>query len=176
MCGLALWKEGDYEFVATPTSEAKSILPYGEEPLGLEVMGVTMGMVRYAEAWEQLGYYVSWAMKTQVQMAPAIPYAMRFDTRTLQLLGGSNRYRSVRRIASAILRPELEVVRDLALLIQQGLVLPINQEEMPRVNGDGRSVRLPGPAERLRMESFELLNLLTRMDQECNLPPTPAEP
>jgi len=172
---LALWKEGDYEFIATPNSEAKSILPYGEEPLGLEVMGVTMEMVRYADEWEQLHYYLTRGMQTQVQMAPAIPYAMRFDTRTLELLGGINRYRSVRRIASAILRPELEVVRDLALLIQQGLVLPINQEEMPRVNGDGRGVRLPGPAERLRMESFELMNLLSRMEQEWNRRRTPEE-
>ena len=172
---LALWKEGAYEFVATPNSEAKSILPYGEEPLGLEVMGVTMEMVRYADEWEQLSYYLTRGMQTQVQMAPAIPYAMRFDTRTLQLLGGINRYRSVRRIASAILRPELEVVRDLTLLIQQGLVLPINQEEMPRVNGDGRGVRLPGPAERLRMESFELMNLLSRMEQEWNRRRTPEE-
>lgn len=172
---LALWKEGDYEFVATPNSEAKSILPYGEEPLGLEVMGVTMEMVRYADEWEQLRYYLTRGMQTQVQMAPAIPYAMRFDTRTLELLGGINRYRSVRRIASAILRPELEVARDLALLIQQGLVLPINQEEVPRVNGDGRSVRLPGPAERLRMESFELMNLLSRMEQEWNRRRTPEE-
>lgn len=172
---LALWKEGNYEFVATPNSEAKSILPYGEEPLGLEVMGVTMEMVRYADEWEQLRYYLTRGMQTQVQMAPAIPYAMRFDTRTLELLGGINRYRSVRRIASAILRPELEVARDLALLIQQGLVLPINQEEVPRVNGDGRSVRLPGPAERLRMESFELMNLLSRMEQEWNRRRTPEE-
>jgi hypothetical protein len=172
---LALWKEGNYEFVATPNSEAKSILPYGEEPLGLEVMGVTMEMVRYADEWEQLRYYLTRGMQTQVQMAPAIPYAMRFDTRTLQLLGGINRYRSVRRIASAILRPELEVARDLALLIQQGLVLPINQEEVPRVNGDRRSVRLPGPAERLRMESFELMNLLSRMEQEWNRRRTPEE-
>jgi Domain of unknown function (DUF4388) len=172
---LALWKEGDYEFVATPNSEAKSILPYGEEPLGLEVMGVTMEMVRYADEWEQLHYYFTRGMQTQVQMAPAIPYAMRFDTRTLELLGGINRYRSVRRIASAILRPELEVARDLALLIQQGLVLPINQEEVPRVNGHGRNVRLPGPAERLRMESFELMNLLSRMEQEWNRRRTPEE-
>lgn len=172
---LALWKEGNYEFVATPNSEAKSILPYGEEPLGLEVMGVTMEMVRYADEWEQLRYYLTRGMQTQVQMAPVIPYAMRFDTRTLELLGGINRYRSVRRIASAILRPELEVARDLALLIQQGLVLPINQEEVPRVNGDGRSVRLPGPAERLHMESFELMNLLSRMEQEWNRRRTPEE-
>src|SRR5260370_17149324 len=66
---LALWKEGAYEFVATPTSEAKSILPYGEEPLGLEVMAVTMEMVLYAADWQQLGYYLTPAIPTHVQMA-----------------------------------------------------------------------------------------------------------
>jgi len=172
---LALWKEGTYEFIATRNGEAKSILPYGEESLDLEVMGVTMEMVRYADEWEQLGQYLPRGIHTQLQMAPAIPYAMRFDTRTLELLGGINRQRSVRRVASAIRRPELEVARDLAFLVQQRLVLPTRQEETQRVTGDGRGVRLPDPAERLRMESFELMNLLSRMEQEWNRRRTPEE-
>ena len=32
---LALWKEGTYEFVASPTGQTRSILPYGEESLNL---------------------------------------------------------------------------------------------------------------------------------------------
>ena len=172
---LALWRDGAYEFVASPNGQTKSILPYGEESLELEVMGVTMEMVRYSDEWEQLHKFLPRGMHTQLQMTPAIPYAMQFDTRTLELFGGINRYRSVRRIASAIRRPELAVARDLAQLVQQRLVLPVFQEEMPRVYGNERSVRLPDPAERLRMESFELMNLLSRMEQEWHNRRTPVE-
>ena len=172
---LALWRDGAYEFVASPTGQTKSILPYGEESLQLEVMGVTMEMVRYSDEWEQLHRFLPRGMHTRLQMAPAIPYAMQFDTRTLELFGGVNRYRSVRRISSAIRRPELEVARDLAQLVYQRLMLPVFQEEMPRVKGNERSVRLPGPAERLRMESFELMNLLSRMEQEWHNRRTPVE-
>src|SRR5213592_3496231 len=35
---LAVWKEGTYEFVASPVGQTRSILPYGEEALELEVM------------------------------------------------------------------------------------------------------------------------------------------
>ncbi|HZS78590.1 MAG TPA: DUF4388 domain-containing protein [Ktedonobacteraceae bacterium] len=167
---LARWKEGTYEFVASPVGQSKSILPYGEESLDLEVMGVTMEMVRYTDEWEILERYLPQGMHTALQLAPAIPYPTIFDTRTIELLGAVNRHRVVRRIASSLRRPELEVARDLAQLIQYRLIMNVFQEgPYPRANGNGRGsspVRLPDPAERLRMESFELLNLLSRMEQE----------
>src|SRR5712691_9241235 len=92
---LALWKEGSYEFVASPNGQA--ILPYREESLELEVMGVTMEMVRYSDEWEHLHTFLPQGMHTLLQMAPAIPYAMSFDSRTIELLGRVNLHRSVRR-------------------------------------------------------------------------------
>src|ERR1700730_17619541 len=70
---LALWKEGTYEFVASPVSQSKSTLPYGEESLNLAVMGVTMEMVRYIDEWVQLGAYLKQGMQTALQAVPAIP-------------------------------------------------------------------------------------------------------
>jgi hypothetical protein len=163
---LALWKEGTYEFVASPTGLTRSILPYGEVSLDLEVMGVTMEMVLYSDEWEQLRHFLPLGMHTHLKMAPAIPYAMQFGNRTIELLGGINRYHSVRRIASGIRRPELDVARELAQLIQQRLVFPLGQETPVPTNGNERNVRLPDPAEKLRMESFELMNLISRMEQE----------
>jgi len=159
---LALWREGSYEFITS--AKGRSILPYGEEPLELEVMLVTMEMVRYTDEWEHLYRFLPQGMRTALQMAPAIPYAMSFDTRTLELLGAANRFRTVRRIASTVRRPELEVARDLTLLIQHGFLRPIIQPVAPRPND--RIVRLPDPAEKLRMESFEFLNLISRMEQD----------
>src|SRR6266513_2727464 len=172
---LALWKEGTYEFVASPTGQTRSILPYGEESLDLEVMGVTMEMVLYSDEWEQLHNFLPRGMHTLLQMAPAIPYAMQFDSRAIELFGGINRFHSVRRIASGIRRPELNVARNLAYLVQQKFVLVIAQKDIPHVNGNGRDVRLPDPAEKLRMESFELMNLISRMEQEWNRKHTPME-
>jgi hypothetical protein len=159
---LALWRAGSYEFITG--AKGRSILPYGEEPLQLEVMRVTMEMVRYTDEWEQLLQFLPQGMRTTLQMAPAIPYAMSFDTRTLELLGSVNRYRSVRRIASGLRRPELEVARDLALLVQHGFLRHTLQPTAPRPSG--RGVRLPDPAEKLRTESFEFLNLISRMEQD----------
>ena len=120
--------------------------------------------MRYTDEWEQLLQFLPHGMRTTLQMAPAIPYAMSFDTRTLELLGSVNRYRSVRRIASGLRRPELEVARDLALLVQHGFLRHTLQPATPRPSG--RAVRLPDPAEKLRTESFEFLNLISRMEQD----------
>jgi hypothetical protein len=75
----------------------------------------------------------------------------------------------------------LEIARDLAQLVQQRLVQVIVQETgpFPHASGNGtvvgRKVRLPDPAEKLRMESFELLNLISRMEQEWYKRRTPME-
>ncbi len=193
---LSLWKEGSYEFVASPIGNSKSTLPYGEESLNLAVMGVTMEMIRYSDEWDGLHRYLPQGMHTELQMAPAIPYTTQFDMRTVELLGGitdthtSARPRTVRRVASSIRRPELEVAREMAELVRLGYVLiipsayhlphltePTGNSPTNNANGGARNnnVRLPDPAERLRMESFELLNLISRMEQDWNRRRTPEE-
>ena len=171
---LALWQEGTYEFIASPTGQTQSILPYGEESLELDVVRVTMEMVRYNDEWQHLRMFLPQGMQTQLLMAPAIPYAMSFDVRTLELLGRVNLHRTVRRIAGAVHRPELDVARDVAGLIQQKLLLVIFPQVAPRPSS-GREVRLPDPAEKLRMESFKLLDLISRMEQDWNRHRGPME-
>ncbi len=168
---LALWRKGTYEFIAN--SKGHPILPYREESLNLEVMRMTMEMVRYTDEWEQLYAFLPEGMRTSLQMAPAIPYAMSFDTRTLELLGCVNRYPSVRRIASALRRSELEVAREAAQLVQQRFLLHASPNATPHPGG--RGVRLPDPAEKLRMEGFQLLDLISRMEQEWPRRRSPME-
>src|SRR5205085_4665557 len=50
----------------------------------------------------------------------------------------------------------------------QRLLLLVSPELMPRPSSHGREVRLPDPAEKLRMESFKLLDLISRMEQDWN--------
>ncbi len=168
---LALWQEGSYEFINSPTGQ--TILPFGETSLELEVMRVTMEVVRYCDEWEQMRVYLPQSVRTILQLAPAIPYSMSFDTRTYELLVHVNLYRRVRRIASAMRRPEMDVARDLAQLVKHKFLMFVFQEAASQIHS--REVRLPDPAEKLRMESFELLYLISRMEQEWTRRPTPME-
>ncbi|HEY4383156.1 MAG TPA: DUF4388 domain-containing protein [Ktedonobacteraceae bacterium] len=160
---LALWQGGNYEFTASPNLQ--KLLPYGEASLDIEVMRITMEMVRYGDDWQELNKYLPQGMRTTLQLAPMIARPMRFDLRTMELFTYVNLFRRVRRIASALRRPELDVARDLAQLVQQNFlrVVPTHQE-VPHNNG--RRLNLPDPAEKLRLENFELLNLISRMEQE----------
>ncbi len=167
---LALWFDGTYEFTATP--DVRKLLPYGEAPLDINVERCALEIVRYIDEWEELSQALPQRMRTILQMSPAIPYTMRFDVRTLELLTHVNIYRKVRRVASALRRPELEIARELTQLVQQRLLLCAFQE-VPRIS-NGR-VRLPDPAEKFRLENFELLNLISRMEQEWDKRKTPME-
>lgn len=168
---LGLWTDGSYEFISSPS--VQKLLPYGESSLDLDVVRVTMEMVRYADEWQELLKYLPQGVRTTLQMTPNIPYSMRFDIRILEICTHVNLYRRVRNIADAIRRPELDVARDLANLVQQKLLYPI-PIEMPSVI-NGSKVRLPDPAERLRLENFELMNLLSRMELEWDKKSTPID-
>ena len=162
---LALWDKGTYEFIASP--HISKLLPHGEGSLDIEVMRVTMEMVRYSDEWQELSSYLPQGMRTALQMAPAIPSAMQFQAQTLQLFRSVNLHRTVRRIAIVLQRPELEVARELAQLVQQNFLQPIPPETAPFHGGraHARRVYLPGPAEKLRLEHFQLFDLVARMEQ-----------
>jgi len=165
---LALWKDGSYEFIPSPN--VHKLLPYGEASLDIEVMRVTMEMIRYGDEWNDLINLLPQGVRTSLLMSPAIPYTMRFDLRTLELFTHVNLYHKVRRIASALRRPELDVARELAQLVQQKFLLIAQQQDMisrasSQQMSNGSKVQLPEPAEKLRLENFELLNLISRMEQ-----------
>src|SRR5207248_7110104 len=103
-------------------------------------------------------------MRTTLVMNQEIAYAMRVEMRSLELCTHVNLYRRVRRIAGALRRPEQEVARELTDLVKRGLLRVIYEETALPANG--RKLQLPDPAEKLRLENFELLNLLSRMEIE----------
>lgn len=158
---LSLWSDGYYEFIAS--ANVQKLLPYGEASLDIEVVRATMEMVRYGDEWEALNATLPQGMRTMLKLAPAISSAMRFDLRSLELFTHVNLYRRVRRIASALRRPELEIARELGQLVKQQFLFSVHQETQ---HLNGSKVRLPDPAEKLRLENFALLDLLSRMEQE----------
>jgi hypothetical protein len=168
---LGLWQDGSYEFIASPN--VQKLLPYGESSLEVETMRVTMEIVRYSDEWQQLRQFLPQGMRTSLKMAQSIHHAMNFDMRTIELFTYVNLYQRIRRVACALRRPEMEVAREMGQLVQQQLLFPIPQELVPPSNG--RKVRLPDPAERLRLENFELLNLIERMELAWDKHNTPME-
>jgi hypothetical protein len=169
---LSLWQDGTYEFIASP--KVQKLLPYGESSLDIEVMRITMEMIRYGDEWQELHPYLPQGMRTTLQLAPTIPYTMRFDMRSLELFTHVNLYRRVRRIASALRRPEMDVARELGQLIQQRFIVVPPHSEMT-LREQGHKLRLPDPAEKLRLENFGLLDLISRMEQEWEKRRTPME-
>lgn len=168
---MGMWTDGTYEFIASPS--VQKLLPYGEAALDLDIVRVTMEMIRYSDEWQELSKFLPNGVRTVLQMTPAIPYTMRFDIRMLELFTHVNLYRRVRNIASAIRRPELDVARDLSSLVQQKFLYPLPTDTTPQISG--RKIRLPDPAEKLRLENFELLDLLSRMELEWDKKRTPME-
>lgn len=169
---LSLWQDGAYEFIAS--QKVQKLLPYGESSLDIEVMRITMEMIRYGDEWQELHPYLPQGMRTTLQLAPTIPYTMRFDMRSLELFTHVNLYRRVRRIASAMRRPEMDVARELRQLIQQRFIVVPPHSEMS-LREQGHKLRLPDPAEKLRLENFALLDLISRMEQEWEKRHTPME-
>jgi hypothetical protein len=168
---LALWQDGTYEFFSA--QNLQKLLPHGEISLEIEVLRSTMEMVRYSDEWQELNKFLPQGMRTALQMAPVIPYTMQFDIRTLELFTHVNLYRRVRRIATALQRPELDVARDLAYLVENQFLLPASQETLQQPNG--HKVQLPEPAEKLRLENFAFLDLISRMEQDWERQHTPME-
>jgi hypothetical protein len=171
---LALWQDGTYEFIASPDPNSiQKLLPYGEASHDLEVVRITMEMVTYSDEWREIERYLPYSMRTTLRLNDIIPYVTRFDARSLELFTHVNLYRRVRRIATALRRPEMDVARDLAKLVQQGYLVPVQQDNMQHIHS--RKVRLPEPAEKLRMENFALFDLLNRLELEWDKKHTPLE-
>jgi hypothetical protein len=168
---LALWEDGTYDFMSA--SDIQKLLPYGEVALDIEVVRITMEMIRYGDEWQELKNFLPQGMRTMLNMSPTLPYPMRFDLRTVELLTQVNLYRRVRRIASAMRRPELDVARELAELVQQRFLVPVAQDLSQHTNG--RKIRLPDPAEKLRLENFAFLDLISRMELEWEKRRTPMD-
>jgi hypothetical protein len=162
---LARWDRGTYEFIASP--HISKLLPYGEGSLDIEVMRVTMEMIRYSDEWQELSSCLPQGMRTMLQMAPSIPDTMQFSAQTLQLFRTVNLHRKVRSVATALQCPELEMARELAQLVQQNFLRPMRPEVVTPSNArpNARRVYLPGPAEKLRLEHFQLFDLVAHMEQ-----------
>ena len=150
---LALWRSGSYEFHpgehVSATGEAHRI----------DSTRAVMEVLRYEHEWDSLQLFLPQGMRTRISMAYEPPHGhpLLFHAAAWRVISRVNAHRTVRRIATSLHQPEVEVARMIGPLIKEGLLVPIGSESMPG---------LPEEAARLSMNNFDLFSLLIEMEQD----------
>lgn len=157
---LGLWREGMYEF-----HPGERLAPDSASPR-IDSTHAIMEMLRYEHEWESLEPYLRDGMRTRLMMAAQAPldHQLLFDPRVWLIISKVNAQQTVRRIATTLRLPELDVARMVEPLIQQGLLIPVGA-----AGGPG----LPEEAARLSMHNFDLFTLLIGMEQDWLKKKTP---
>lgn len=159
---LGLWREGTYEF------HPGEHLPTDASPIRIDYQRAVMELVRYEHEWQALEPFLPDGMRTHVQMAfePPAGHPLLFHAAAWRVITRVNAQRTVRRIASSLRLPELDVARMVGPLIREGLLVPVGA-----AGGPG----LPEEAARLSMQNFDLFTLLISMEQDWLKRKAPAD-
>jgi hypothetical protein len=159
---LALWREGTYEFYADER------LPTDTTTVRTDSTRAVMEVLRYQHEWESLQPFLPEGMRTRVTMAfePPLGHPLLFHATAWRVISRVNADRTVRRIATSLHLPEVDVARMIAPLVHEGLLIPVGA-----VGGPG----LPEEAARLSMNHFDLFTLLIGMEQDWLKRKTPAD-
>ncbi len=149
---LALWKRGEYSF------HGGEHMPWDVTAPQIEVTATVMEALRYLHEWESLEHVLPDGMRTSLSMAndPPIDHSLQFHPAAWRIISRVNSHRTVRRIATSLRTPELDVARMVGMLIREGLLTPRRQGGRPG---------LPVEAERMNLENFDLFTLLINMEQ-----------
>jgi hypothetical protein len=149
---LALWKGGEYAF------HAGEHMPWDMIAPRIEVTATVMEALRYLHEWESLEHVLPDGMRTALSMAsdPPIDHTLQFHPAAWRIISRVNSHRTVRRIATSLRTPELDVARLVGALVRDGLLTP------RRLGGHPG---LPAEAERMNLEHFDLFTLLIHMEQ-----------
>lgn len=159
---LSRWHEGTYEFHADET-----LLP-DSTALRIDSTHAVMEVLRYQHEWESLQPFLPEGMRTRLSMAfePPLGHPLIFHSQAWRVISRVNSQHTVRRIATSLHLPEVDVARMVGPLVQEGLLVPVGAE-----GGPG----LPEEAARLSMHNFDLFTLLIGMEQDWLKRKTPAD-
>jgi hypothetical protein len=159
---LALWRTGTYEF------HPGERLPLDTATLAIDSTRAVMEVLRYDDVWKTLLPFLPNGMRTHVTMAfePPLGHPLVFHVTAWRVISKVNAQRTVRRIATALRLPELDVARMLGPLVQEGLLVPVGAAGRPG---------LPEEAARLSLHTFDLFTLLIGMEQDWLKRKTPAD-
>lgn len=149
---LSLWTEGAYEFHKGEQMPHDAVAPR------IETTTAVMEALRYQHEWNALEFVLPAGMRTYLSMAnePPIDHSLQFNPEAWRVISRVNTQRTVRRIATSLRKPELDVARMVGPLVREGLLLPSRASGTP-----GR----PEVAARIDLERFDLFTLLISMEQ-----------
>ena len=149
---LALWKAGEYVFHAGEQMPPDAVAPRTETTTAV------MEALRYQHEWDALEYVLPDGMRTHLSMAsePPIDHPLLFHRDAWRVISRVNSQHIVRRIATSLRMPELDVARMVGPLVREGLLTPSRG-----AGGPGR----PEVAARIDLKSFDLFTLLISMEQ-----------
>jgi Domain of unknown function (DUF4388) len=159
---LGLWREGMYEF------HPGEHVPADAAVLRIDYQRAVMELVRYEHEWQGLRVFLPDGMRTHVQMAfePPAGHPLLFHATAWRIITRVNSQHTVRRMATSLRLPELDVARMVGPLVREGLLVPVGA-----AGGPG----LPEEAARLSMQNFDLFTLLITMEQEWLKRKSPAD-
>jgi Domain of unknown function (DUF4388) len=159
---LGLWHEGAYEF------HPGERLPADASVLRIDYQRAVMELVRYEHEWQALQPFLPDGMRTHVRMAfePPNGHPLLFHATAWRIITRVNSQHTVRRMATSLRLPELDVARMVGPLVREGLLVPAGA-----AGGPG----LPEEAARLSMHNFDLFTLLISMEQDWIKRKSPAD-
>ncbi len=152
---LSLWKRGDYIFHRGERMPADSLAPR------TETTTVIMEALRYQHEWDAMENALPDGMRTFLAMAnePPIDHSLQFHPVAWRIISRVNSQRTVRRIATSLRMPELDVARMVGPLVREGLLMP------SRTSRPSEAPGRPDVAARIDLESFDLFTLIISMEQ-----------
>ncbi len=159
---LALWRSGSYEF------HPGEHLPVNTSAHRIDSTHAVMEVLRYEHEWDSLQPFLPQGMRTRISMAyePPVGHPLQFHAVAWRVISRVNSQRTVRRIATSLHQPEVDVARMIGPLIEEGLLVPVGAEGVPG---------LPEEAARLSMNNFDLFSLLIGMEQDWLKRKTPLD-
>jgi hypothetical protein len=159
---LALWRSGSYEF------HPGEHVPTYSNAHRIDSTRAVMEVLRYEHEWDGLQPFLPQGMRTRISMAyePPLGHPLQFHAMAWRVISRVNSQRTVRRIATSLHQPEVEVARMIGPLVEEGLLVPVGAEGMPG---------LPEEAARLSMSNFDLFSLLIGMEQDWLKRKTPLD-
>jgi hypothetical protein len=159
---LALWRSGTYAFHPGEREPQQASAPH------IDSTQMIMEIVRYESVWESLHETLPEGMRTHIAMAaePPAGHPLRFHTTAWRVISRVNSQRTVRRIATSLRQPELDVAQMIGPMVHEGVLVTAGAAGAPG---------LPEEAQRLSMQNFDLFTLLISMEQHWLKKRAPAD-
>lgn len=157
---MALWRHGTYAFHPDERPPATG------DMLHIDSSKAVIQIIRHESEWDDLIELLPDGMRTRVAMAnmPPAGHPLTFDPSAWQVIARVNANHTVRRIATALRKPEAEVARMVGGMVREGLLVTVSISAIPGLRDQG-----------MNLGSFDLFSLLLLFEQDWLKRKSPAD-